>query len=378
MEGVAMNQDVAEPTPPPHAQVDSSFWSGKRVLVTGHTGFKGGWLALWLSSLGSEVHGYALPPPTRPSFFEAVGLTDVLASHVIGDVRDEEGLQSRYAEVLPDVVFHLAAQSLVLESLRNPTETFSSNVMGTVNLLDAVRRHRSPQAVVVVTSDKCYHNHDWPWGYRESDRLGGVDPYSASKAAAELVCASYRASFLGEPGGAALCTARAGNVIGGGDWSADRLVPDAMRAFSAGESLLVRNPMSRRPWQHVLEALRGYLVLAEAACLGSLGTGRAFNFGPSDADTVPVETLAGWLGEAWPGGKWEPASAAPEPHRESGLLKLDTSLAAQMLGWRPRLGLEDGVRLTVEWYQAYYSATAAEPLRALTLDQVAATQRMRD
>ena len=331
------------------------FWRGRRVFVTGHTGFKGAWLCMWLRQRGAVVHGYAMPPPTEPSLFEVARVRADLASHTIGDVRHREALAQAMHEATPDVVLHLAAQPLVRQSYREPAETYEINVMGTVNLLEAVRACRSVKGVVNVTTDKCYQNNEWLWGYRESEPLGGYDPYSSSKACSELVTAAYRSSFLAGTG-AAVATARAGNVIGGGDWSPDRLVPDFFRAESAGRPLEVRFPDAVRPWQHVLEPLSGYLKLAERLCeCGDASDASAWNFGPSDDDAQPVRWLLDRLVAALPSARWQPA-AGERPH-EAGYLKLDSSKARSRLGWRPRWDLATAIEKTVHWHAAWRGGT---------------------
>jgi CDP-glucose 4,6-dehydratase len=345
-------------------------YRGRPVLVTGSTGFKGGWLSLWLNELGAKVHGLALPPEEgRPSLFQALRLGEVIDQR-FADIRDGEATRAIVEEVRPAIVFHLAAQPLVRLSYRQPVETYETNVMGTVRLLDAVRRAPSVRAVVVVTSDKCYENRESIWGYRESDPLGGSDPYSASKGAAELVTTSFRTSFFNEPHSAAIASARAGNVIGGGDWAEDRLAPDLVRAFARGEPTLIRRPAAVRPWQHVVEPLRGYLLLGAAL----LGEGRSWaeswNFGPEPSAEVRVERVARMMAEAWGAGSdaLRFGAGAGEP-RETEMLRLDISKARSRLGWRPALGLAEAVAWTVRWYRAYYERSGS--LRQLTLDQIA-------
>lgn len=323
------------------------FWTGKRVLVTGHTGFKGGWLALWLSALGAKVAGYSRPPNTQPSFFESCGVESMLSWHRLGDVCDGQALQGFVKEVQPHIVFHLAAQPLVRFSYRDPVDTYKTNVLGTVHLLETVRQAHSLEAVVVVTSDKCYENKEWLWGYRESDPLGGHDPYSSSKGCQELVVASYRKSFF-MGSGPALATARAGNVIGGGDWSADRLLPDAMRAYFFKSPLTIRNPKATRPWQHVLEPLNGYLLLAQRLCSQPELAG-SYNFGPFDSDVRTVENVLQLVSKGLPSPLNWSIDTTTQPH-EAGLLKLDCSKSMALLGWQPRWSLEKAVSASCHWY----------------------------
>jgi len=348
--------------------VTGSFWAGKNVFITGHTGFKGGWLTLWLTQAGARVHGYALGPPTDPNLYTAARVGDALAGQTIADLRDAARLTRALAEAEPDVVFHLAAQPLVRESYKEPVATYAVNVLGTVHLLEAVRACPQVRVVVNVTSDKCYENREWLWGYREHEALGGRDPYSSSKACAELVTAAYRDSFLAAAG-VAVATARAGNVIGGGDWAADRLVPDFFRAARAGRALEVRYPDATRPWQHVLEPLAGYLRLAERLWSDGPAAAGAWNFGPDEADVMPVRWLLERLCELVPGTRWQ-ALGTPQPH-EAGLLKLDSSKARALLGWRPRWSLATALARTVEWQQAF---EAARDLRACCLEQIRAYQ----
>jgi len=329
--------------------VSGEFWRGKRVLITGHTGFKGGWLALWLKALGAQVSGFALAPDTDPSFFESAGLRGAGIDHRLGDVRNLAELRAAMKAIRPDVVFHLAAQSLVRRSYAEPVETYATNVMGTVNLLEAVRQERSARAVVVVTSDKCYENRERDEGYRESEALGGRDPYSSSKGCAELVTAAYRASYFEQ--GVAVASARAGNVIGGGDWAPDRLIPDVCRAAKAKRPVRIRNPRAVRPWQHVLEPLCGYLRLAERLCTDGACFAQAWNFGPADRDARPVAEVLDRVAALWGDGlRWEP-DPGDHPH-ESGLLRVDSSKARGELGWRPRLDLDQALKWTVDWYKA--------------------------
>lgn len=329
-----------------------AYWQGKKVLLTGHTGFKGAWLSLWLERLGADVVGYALEPPTSPSLFELARVGEGMRSH-LADVRDLASLTKVFAEEQPEVVFHLAAQSLVRPSYEDPVLTYETNVMGTVNLLEAVRRTASVRSVVVVTTDKCYENREWVWPYREDEPMGGHDPYSNSKGCAELVTSAFRASYFGAKAErpVAVASARAGNVIGGGDWAQDRLLPDLVRGVLAGETVHIRNPAAVRPWQHVLEPLRGYLCLAEHLLEEGEDFARGWNFGPADADARPVGWIVERMAELWPEMRWT-KDAGPHPH-EAHTLKLDSSLARTRLGWSPRLDLSKALEWVVEWSRVY-------------------------
>jgi CDP-glucose 4,6-dehydratase len=332
--------------------MNAGFWSGRRVLVTGHTGFKGSWLSIWLKELGAKVTGYALPPATDPSLFQIANVAKRVDS-VFGDVRDLEALKDCVRRSRAEVVIHMAAQALVRPSYADPVGTYQTNVMGTVNLLEAVRGQPDVRAVVVVTSDKCYENRERLRGYRESDPMGGRDPYSSSKGCAELVTAAYRSSFFsGAQPAVGISSARAGNVIGGGDWAVDRLVPDVMAGFAKGKSVTIRNPSAIRPWQHVLEPLAGYLTLAEKVFHQPADYSEGWNFGPRDEDAKPVSWLVCRLAELWGSdAKWI-ASSSEEVH-EAGILKLDCSKARARLGWTPRLDLDDALAWVVEWHRAY-------------------------
>jgi len=346
--------------------MNRAFWRGKRVFLTGHTGFKGGWLALWLADMGAEVHGYALAPPTEPDFFTVVNLKRRLASSTIADIRDAEVLTLAMQAAQPDVVLHLAAQPLVRYSYVAPVETYAVNVMGTVNLLEAVRQTSSVRAMVNVTTDKCYENREWVWPYRESEALGGFDPYSSSKACSELVTAAYRRSFL-EAAGIHLASARAGNVIGGGDWAPDRLIPDFLRALDAGQSLTIRSPLATRPWQHVLEPLSGYLTLAEKLLTDGKGFAEAWNFGPEEVDAKPVQWIVEYLCGQVPDAVWK-CDAAPQPH-EANMLKLDSAKAKIELGWRPRWNLQTALGMTLAWHQAWKQGS---DMTAISVQQIQA------
>ncbi|MDX6624025.1 MAG: CDP-glucose 4,6-dehydratase [Solirubrobacterales bacterium] len=348
----------------PSGSVDPAFWAGRRVFLTGHTGFKGAWLSLWLQSLGARVTGFSAGVPTTPSLYELARVEDGMES-VVGDVRDAAAVAEALAGFSPEVVIHMAAQPFVRRSFAEPAATYETNVMGTVNLLEAVRGAAGVRAVVNVTTDKCYENREWEWGYREDEPMGGHDPYSSSKGAAELVTSAYRRSFFSEPDGPRLASARAGNVIGGGDWGEDRLVPDLMRAALAGETARVRNPNSIRPWQHVINPLGGYLVLAQAIWEDP-AQARGWNFGPSEEEARPVGWLIERLAELWPERvKWT-LDSGPHPH-EANYLKLDSSLARTRLGWRPLVTLEPGLAETAAWYR---ELEAGADMRATTLAQL--------
>lgn len=347
----------------------SDFYRGKRVLVTGHTGFKGAWLSFWLHALGARVTGYALAPPTNPSLYELCGIAKLITS-VVADIRDPAALRRTLQSAAPEIVIHLAAQPLVRESYKNPVETFAVNVMGTVNLLEAVRACKGVKAVVNVTTDKCYANMERQRGYRESEPLGGYDPYSSSKACSEIATAAYRASFFNPAEfarhGVAVATARAGNVIGGGDWAADRLVPDCVRALLKGEIILVRNPRAVRPWQHVLEPLAAYLLLAKKLYESGPRFAGAWNFGPRPEDAKPVKWVVKHLCAAWGQGASFKIDRGAHPH-EAHYLRLDCSKARKEMAWRPRWNLETAIRKVVEWTQAY---RAHADLRAVSLRQI--------
>jgi CDP-glucose 4,6-dehydratase len=350
--------------------VNLGFWQGKRVFLTGHTGFKGSWLSLWLQSLGAELTGFALQPPTQPSLFQRAGVERGMRS-IIADVRDLPAFRCAMHEAQPEIVIHMAAQPLVRYSYQNPVETYSTNVMGTVHLLEAVRTVATVKAVVIVTSDKCYENREWVWGYREDDPMGGSDPYSSSKGCAELVTSAYRTSYFSPEKygqhGVALASCRAGNVIGGGDWAADRLIPDVLRAVESGHAVQIRNPAAIRPWQHVLEPLYGYLLLANKLFVEGPGYAQGWNFGPSDEDAKSVQWVVENLVRRWgEGASWR---VDPDLHpREANYLKLDSSKARSALGWRPRWNLAEALQLVVDWHKA---ARQDADMRAVCLRQIA-------
>jgi CDP-glucose 4,6-dehydratase len=348
---------------------DRSFWKGRRVFVTGHTGFKGSWLSFWLNGLGADVTGYALDPPTQPNLFEQARIADTVRS-IHGDIRTFSPLKSALDDCRPEVILHMAAQSVVRRGYEDPVETYSSNVMGTVHLLEAVRQLGRPCVVVNVTSDKCYANQEWVWGYRENEPMGGRDPYSNSKGCAELVTNAYRESFFSRDSisrhGVALASARAGNAIGGGDWTGNQLIPDLIRAFVAGQPCLIRNPSAFRPWQFVLEPLRGYLLLAERLSEDGPQFASGWNFGPADADAKPVSWIADELVRLWRDrAAWNRDSATHPP--EAHALKLDASKAKTYLGWHPVAPLAQALEWIVEWYQGFQNG---KDLRHLTRTQI--------
>lgn len=351
------------------------FWRGKRVFVTGHTGFKGSWLSLWLQQLGASVTGYALSPPTSPALFEVARVADGMQS-VHGDIRDLRALLKAVRAAQPEIVIHMAAQSLVRRSYSEPVETYATNVMGTVHLLEAVRQTQGVRAVVNVTTDKCYENKEWVWGYRENEPMGGYDPYSNSKGCSELVSSAYRSSFFSAntytQHGVAMATARAGNVIGGGDWAKDRLIPDILTAFEMAQPVVIRNPNATRPWQHVLEPLRGYLMLAEKLYLEGAAFAEGWNFGPHIDDAQPVEWIVKQLAGKWSSGASWQIDVGDHPH-EANYLKLDISKAAHRLNWRPAMRLEQALGLIVDWARG--KQTGAD-LRALTLEQIRVYQAL--
>ena len=362
MEGlVAMASTELWPTP----FWPTNFWQDKKVFLTGHTGFKGSWLSLWLQHLGTELTGYALDPPTDPSLFVKADVAAGMRS-VIGDLRDASRLAEAMHTAQPEVVFHLAAQPLVRHSYVDPVGTYETNVLGTIHLLEAVRKAPSVRAVVVITTDKCYENKEWIWPYRETDPLGGYDPYSSSKACAEIVTSSWRDSFFNPTDYAqhkvAIASARAGNVIGGGDWASDRLIADIVRAFSVGKTLEIRNPAATRPWQHVLEPLRGYLTLGERLYSdGGSNYASAWNFGPQYTDARPVEWIVRYLSEKWGSGAEWKLESKPQVH-EAQMLKLDWSKAHASLGWQPVLSLPEALEYTIAWYQKELAGGSAREL----------------
>ena len=329
--------------------VDADFWNGKRVYLTGHTGFKGSWLALWLAKMGAIVKGYALTPPTSPSLFEQGKVGELIESE-IGDIRQLEKITASMQDFNPDILIHMAAQPLVRLSYKEPLETYETNVMGTVKVLEAAKGCKNLKAIVNVTTDKCYENKEWVWGYREDEPMGGYDPYSSSKGCAELVSSAYRRSFMQELG-IGLATARAGNVIGGGDWAEDRLIPDILKAFENNQPVIVRNPASTRPWQHVLEPLSGYLVLAQHLYQNPQAYAEGWNFGPNEEDAKPVDWILNHMVANWPGASWQLDTNA-HPH-EAGYLKLDVSKAKARLNWQPTWRLENTLARIIKWHQAW-------------------------
>lgn len=352
------------------------FYRGKSVLVTGHTGFKGSWLALWLHQLGAKVTGFALPPDTHPSHFDLIGLKR-LTRHIEGDIRDIQAVDRAMDIAKPQMVFHLAAQALVRDSYDDPKKTFDTNIGGTVNVLESVRRSPTVRTVVMVTSDKCYENREWDWGYRESDKLGGHDPYSASKGAAEIVCTAYRLSFFHREGRGphlGLATARAGNVIGGGDWAHDRIIPDCVRALSKNQPIVIRNPRSTRPWQHVLDPLHGYLLLAKDLWRDPERFNGPWNFGPVLSDQITVRELAERFIASWGSGKIKSARRKEKPLHEARLLHLCIDQAVNRLNWHPVLDSSSAVDWTVEWYKSMYGGQQTSAV--LSLKQIKTFSRI--
>lgn len=349
------------------AYVDPSFWCDKRVFLTGHTGFKGGWLAFWLASMGAKVTGYALAPNTTPNIFDVLGIGSLVEKTHIADIRNLESLQNAMLSCGPDIVIHMAAQPLVRYSYVNPVETYATNVMGTVHLLESTRTVDSIRATVVVTTDKCYENKEWVWGYRENEPMGGCDPYSSSKGCAELITSAYRRSYFSCANSTnQVASARAGNVIGGGDWSEDRLIPDAIRAFELGQLLRIRNPLATRPWQHVLEPLSGYLILAQALYEKGKPFDSSWNFGPHDKDNRTVEEVVELLISSWDGAaRWE--KECSEQLHEANLLMLDCSKARSQLGWAARWNLETAILEITKWHKAF---VAKENMQEISLAQI--------
>ncbi|NMF60993.1 CDP-glucose 4,6-dehydratase [Pseudanabaena yagii] len=345
------------------------FWQGKKVFITGHTGFKGSWLSLWLQTLGSEVIGYSLPAPTNPCLFDLAKVGDRMIS-IVGDIRDLHHLAQVMKTYQPDIVIHMAAQALVRESYKNPVDTYAVNVMGTVNMLEAARQVNSIKAIVNVTSDKCYDNQEWVWGYRESEAMGGYDPYSSSKGCSELVTTAYRNSFFHPKDyaqhGVGIATARAGNVIGGGDWASDRLIPDILRAWQSGQKVVIRYPQAIRPWQHVLEPLSGYLTLGERLYKDGIVYGGSWNFGPNESDTKTVGWIVEQMANLWGGNAGWIAENTPQLH-EAHYLKLDCSKARSLLRWHPRLDVNNALTWLVNWTK---SLETSADMRDITIDQI--------
>lgn len=350
--------------------IDTDFWRGRRVFVTGHTGFKGSWLCQWLLKLGAEVRGFSLEPPTNPSLFAALELSREMDS-LTGDIRDAEALERAVKDFRPDIIFHLAAQPIVRLSYKEPRLTYETNVMGTLNLYESVRACDSVRTVVSITTDKCYENREWVWGYRENDPMGGYDPYSSSKGCAEILSAAYRRSYFnpeqyGKTHQVALATARAGNVIGGGDWAQDRLVPDCIRSLVKNEAIPIRSPRATRPWQHVLEPLSGYLLLAQRMSANGVSYSEGWNFGPGDDGVMDVENVVKNVIQAWGSGEYHITSDAD--YHEAHLLKLDASKARAMLGWQARWGCEDAIKYSSEWYFGFYAGHNPRQMTSAQID----------
>ena len=347
-------------------KMSPDFWYSKRVLITGHTGFKGSWLSLWLQSLGANLSGIALEPPTKPALFDIAHIAEGMKHHVV-DIRDFEAVKIHMDEFKPEIVIHMAAQPLVHLSYDQPVQTYATNVMGTVHILEASRHSGSVKVIVNVTTDKCYANREWVWGYREDDPMGGIDPYSSSKGCSELVSSAYRQSFLKEAG-IAMASARAGNVIGGGDWARDRLVPDVLRALEKGEPALIRNPNAVRPWQHVLEPLSGYLLLAERLYLQGQSYAEGWNFGPRHEDARPVQWVVEYLCKNWGNGASWTLQSSDHPD-EVKSLKLDISKARQYLQWEPNWSLEASLKHTIDWHQAWIEGRDMRTVCRTQIDQ---------
>lgn len=354
------------------SSVDPDFWNGKRVFLTGHTGFKGGWLSLWLSSMGAKVTGFALAPNTTPNFYEVVGFEDKLEKSHISDIRDLKKLQDAMRDAQPEIVIHMAAQPLVRYSYDNPVETYATNVMGTVHVLESIRALVCVRAAVIVTTDKCYENQEWAWGYRENEPMGGHDPYSNSKGCAELVTSAYRQSYFSpnkyNQHRVAIASARAGNVIGGGDWSQDRLIPDAIKAFESNQPLMIRNPLATRPWQHVLEPLSGYLVLAQALFREGPQFNGAWNFGPRDEDARPVQEVVNLLIKNWDAAASWTQDEKEQPH-EAHALKLDCSKAHQYLKWSAKWSLETAISQITQWHNALHQNSNMREISLLQIER---------
>lgn len=350
-----------------------TFWCGKKVFLTGHTGFKGSWLSLWLTSMGAKVTGFALAPNTAPNLFDVLKIGSMIEESHIGDIRDLDALQKSMLKAMPDMVIHMAAQPLVRYSYANPVETYATNVMGTVNLLEATRRVDSIRATVIVTTDKCYENKEWVWGYRENDAMGGFDPYSSSKGCAELVTSAYRQSYFSDASSVnVIASARAGNVIGGGDWASDRLIPDAIKAFESKKPLLIRNPQATRPWQHVFEPLSGYILLAQTMFERGQTFASSWNFGPNDRDNRMVGEVADLIVSEWGESATWVKDGLDQLH-EAKLLKLDCSKALSQLGWGPKWSLEIAIRKIVEWQKAFQGN---EKMLEFSLNQIKEFQKL--
>jgi len=355
--------------------MDKSFWEiykNRRVLITGHTGFKGGWLSVWLKEVGAKVIGYSLPPPTKPNLFEAINLKDKI-EHIIGDIRDEKYILTIMEKYEPEFIFHLAAQPLVRFSYKEPKLTYETNILGTVNLLEAVRKTKSVKVCVIITSDKCYENKEWIYGYREIDPLGGYDPYSSSKGCAELITASYRNSFFnpqnyGKMHQVALSSVRAGNVIGGGDWGEDRLIPDCIKSFSQNKAVVIRNPQATRPWQYVLEPLSGYLLLGALMYENGKEYSSEWNFGPNDESIIKVEDLLKYLIKQWGSGVYQ-LDISNQVY-EANFLKLDISKAYTFLGWKPIYNIYEAIEKTIKWYKSFYNNLGKEKMYELTVEEI--------
>jgi len=345
--------------------VNPKFWKGKKVFLTGHTGFKGSWLSLWLQLMGSEVKGYSLKPLTTPSLFNIAKISNEMESE-FGDIRDLSAISRSMKKFNPDIMIHMAAQPLVRLSYESPVETYATNVMGTVNVLEAAKGCENLQSIVNVTTDKCYENKEWHWGYRENEAMGGHDPYSSSKGCSELVTTAYRKSFFYKKDSASLASARAGNVIGGGDWAQDRLIPDILRAFNLDKPVLVRNPKSTRPWQHVLEPLSGYLVLSEKLFLEGSGFAESWNFGPNEEDVKSVSYILDYIVNNW-GNKVEWKTDTKEQPHEAQLLKLDISKAKAKLGWEPKWSLHEALDSIINWNSSFRSK---EDMKQVTINQI--------